>query len=282
MSLESTRGLSRMNYKTTSEGWLARYTREGATFGKMFADQVYGSPEAAKQAAQAWHKDIRSLFPPMDYDEWFDTVGSRSKSGMRGIRRVVQIVKGHEYPVWTATWKLGEKRTHRSFSINKYGEDGARDMAIAARKAIEPELRKHWEETYWNYRPRSFSEMGYVEEPFAFEGDRHFVLHHAVERDRSLRQRKVEAFLAEHGTLFCEVCGFSFEKAYGELGRGLIEIHHLIPMAELSAERKTRISELMCICSNCHFTVHNGDPAENLRLMTMIFKDVTRTKNKKD
>jgi hypothetical protein len=31
----------------------------------------------------------------------------------------------------------------------------------------------------------------------------------------------------------CEVCGLNFESRYGEIGKGFIEIHHLVPISEL-------------------------------------------------
>ena len=282
MSLKSTRGITRLKYKSTADGWLARYTRDGVTFSKTFSDSTYGGPESSKEAAAEWHKEVRSLFPPMSREEFFRKTGTQPESGIRGVRRHIQINKGFKYPVWTARWTLNGKMHVRTFSINKYGEEEAKRRAIEARQAVEQELEKEWQENYWNYRPHTISDKGFVEDPFAYEGQKKFVLHLTAERDRSLRSQKIDQFLADHGRLVCEVCGFSFEEKYGELGRGLIEIHHLIPMADLSEARKTILSELMCICSNCHFTLHNGDPTENLRRLRIIFDKVTISSKKKD
>lgn len=277
MKIESTRGISRLNYKTSANGWLARYTREGVTFSKTFSDSKYGSPEASKTAAESWHKEVRSLFPPMTIDDFYSQIETRTESGIVGVRRVVQMNKGYKYPTWTARWRLNGKENIRSFSVKKYGEEGAKERAVAARRAIEPKLKEEWERNYWNYRPHNLNERGYVDDPFAYEGQREFVLHQRAERDRNLRRMKLDDFLAKHGRIFCEVCSFSFEDAYGEIGAGLIEIHHLVPMADLTVERKTHISELMCLCSNCHLAIHNGDPSENLRRLRVIFEDVSRS-----
>ncbi len=96
-------------------------------------------------------------------------------------------------------------------------------------------------------------------------------MHRAAERDPGIRLLKLRAFLKEHGKLFCEICGFNFEETYGQIGRGLIEVHHLIPISQMDPDHKTTIDELMCICSNCHFAVHTGDPDANLRSLRILF-----------
>ena len=59
-----------------------------------------------------------------------------------------------------------------------------------------------------------------------------------------------------HGTV-CQGCGFDFEKTYGEIGRGYIEVHHVKPLCEgegsvpINAE-----TDLICVCANCHRMIH--------------------------
>lgn len=59
-------------------------------------------------------------------------------------------------------------------------------------------------------------------------------------------------------TLACEVCGFDFEAVYGELGRGFIECHHVVPLSE--GQRKTSLRDLALVCSNCHRMAHRRRP----------------------
>lgn len=163
-------------------------------------------------------------------------------------------------------------------ALRKYGEEEAKRLAIEARQEVEPQLEEEYYERYWNYRTgHRFNKADIVEDPFAFEGAEKFVLHRAAERDPRIRMLKLKAFLKEHGKLFCEVCGFNFEETYGQIGRGLIEVHHLIPISEMEPDHKTTIDELMCICSNCHFAVHNGDADANLRSLRILFDDPTKT-----
>ena len=34
-------------------------------------------------------------------------------------------------------------------------------------------------------------------------------------------------------------------------------------LGELTEARQTTLDELMCVCSNCHFAIHNGDTDAN-------------------
>jgi 5-methylcytosine-specific restriction protein A len=52
------------------------------------------------------------------------------------------------------------------------------------------------------------------------------------ERDPNNRKKAIEL----HGTI-CVVCGFDFEKIYGERGKGCIEVHHTEPLSSLSEEK---------------------------------------------
>jgi len=72
--------------------------------------------------------------------------------------------------------------------------------------------------------------------------------------ERSPNNRR--AAIAIHG-LKCMACGFSFEDAYGELGKNFIEVHHVVPLS--SKKEKTAVNpetDLICLCSNCHKMVH--------------------------
>jgi 5-methylcytosine-specific restriction protein A len=86
------------------------------------------------------------------------------------------------------------------------------------------------------------------------EGDR-FRWHKRVERN----SRLANAAKKVHGTT-CQACGFSFADAYGDLGVGYIEAHHLIPVAEL-AERPREVSsvtDFAVVCANCHRMLHRS------------------------
>lgn len=72
--------------------------------------------------------------------------------------------------------------------------------------------------------------------------------------ERDKRNRRLAIKL--HGTK-CEICGFDFEKVYGERGKGFIEVHHIKPLYENQKEVIINPEEdLICVCSNCHRMFH--------------------------
>lgn len=79
-------------------------------------------------------------------------------------------------------------------------------------------------------------------------------LHKTFERDSSIiRKKRLEAT-----SLDCEVCGFDFFKAYGELGRDFIEVHHRNPVSlmQQKGHEKTMLKDLALVCANCHRMLH--------------------------
>jgi 5-methylcytosine-specific restriction protein A len=91
----------------------------------------------------------------------------------------------------------------------------------------------------------------------AAEGQLLTRLHRFRERSGSLVERRKQLALLEHGMLACEACGFNFSTRYGEIGEGLIEVHHTIPLHTLTAGQSTRLSDLALLCANCHRVVHS-------------------------
>lgn len=68
------------------------------------------------------------------------------------------------------------------------------------------------------------------------------------------------ACLAHHG-VFCHVCGFDFETAYGSIGRGFIHVHHLIPISVMHQDyRVNPATDLVPLCPNCHAMAHRRTP----------------------
>ncbi|MFD0562762.1 HNH endonuclease [Kitasatospora saccharophila] len=83
--------------------------------------------------------------------------------------------------------------------------------------------------------------------------------HRARERDRKLRQRKIDSVLGKGGTLACEVCGFDYEAVYGDRGAGYVECHHVVPL-HVAGEGTTKLADLALICANCHRMIHRKAP----------------------
>lgn len=71
------------------------------------------------------------------------------------------------------------------------------------------------------------------------------------QRNRQARQQCLDA-----SGYKCYVCGFNFEKTYGEIGKGFLEVHHTKPLATYDDEHPIPQSELRALCPNCHSMVH--------------------------
>src|SRR5262249_39812413 len=100
------------------------------------------------------------------------------------------------------------------------------------------------------------------------EGKGLYRLHRLRERNRDLVKLVKEKAVDEHGRLFCAVCTFDFADVYGEIGRGFIECHHLLALADLLAEQATRPSDLALVCPNCHRMIHRKRPWLSLDKLT--------------
>lgn len=96
------------------------------------------------------------------------------------------------------------------------------------------------------------------EEEFA-EGKVLYRKHKSRERNSSLIN-KAKKQGEKDNVLCCSICNFDFYKTYGELGKGYIECHHTVPVSEYSSNRKTKLSDLILVCSNCHRMLHRKRP----------------------
>jgi len=92
------------------------------------------------------------------------------------------------------------------------------------------------------------------------EGEVRYQLHRSRERDPTLAARAKRKRLKDTGAIKCDACDFDFSVEYGQLGDGYIEAHHTLPVATLDGTRKTKLSELALVCSNCHRMLHRASP----------------------
>ena len=94
----------------------------------------------------------------------------------------------------------------------------------------------------------------------SYEGLHRLVIHLQRERNQSIVRRKKK----QAASLDCEVCGFSFERAYGGTGKDYCEVHHLVPLAAAEQVTRTRLDDLAILCANCHRVVHLRNPPYSL------------------
>jgi 5-methylcytosine-specific restriction enzyme A len=92
------------------------------------------------------------------------------------------------------------------------------------------------------------------------EGRVLYRLHRYHGRRGDLPRRAKALALKQFGRLACVVCTFDFFEAYGELGKEYIECHHTVPVSQLKEGTKTKVNDLVLVCSNCHRMLHRCRP----------------------
>ncbi len=112
-----------------------------------------------------------------------------------------------------------------------------------------------------------------VEQTTFLEGAVRQVLVNAYERNPGARR----ACIAHYGVA-CHVCGIDFEDRYGQIGKGFIHVHHLVPLAQVGIEYELDpIRDLRPVCPNCHAMLHRSMPPITLvELKNLLHTDASR------
>ncbi len=85
-----------------------------------------------------------------------------------------------------------------------------------------------------------------------------------------------EACIQLKGTR-CTVCEFDFAEAYGPLGIGYIEVHHLTPISSIGTDYRINIAtDLAPVCSNCHAMAHREEPPIPLERLQQLIRERRR------
>ena len=93
-----------------------------------------------------------------------------------------------------------------------------------------------------------------------YEGAKKTIVVNSYERNSEAR----DICIAAHGCM-CSVCGTNFAKMYGELGKGFIHVHHIMPISTIGKEYKLDpIKDLVPVCPNCHAMLHRGEDGKVL------------------
>ena len=153
----------------------------------------------------------------------------------------------------TKTWKQSIQSVIERHSSNSSVFAGSDDVF----EAIEGIGKGHW--GLKNHLPENYIELSQEDDEFA-EGKILLKKHLRRERNVKLIRIAKNKFIAEHGRLYCEVCGFDFEKQYGKLGIDFIEAHHIKPISEMAENEITKVDDIVMLCSNCHSMIHRRKP----------------------
>lgn len=138
----------------------------------------------------------------------------------------------------------------------------------AGMRAVANRIRELLREGF-ELEPGSDADAPDLDEVEVREGGLALRAHLRRERNPKIRRDKLADAKRRGNPIACEVCGFDFERVYGERGRDYIECHHRTPL-HLTGETKTRLVDLALICSNCHRMIHRASPwltVEDLKLL---------------
>ena len=120
--------------------WRVVMARKRQHLRQHFTDSAYGSKELALAAAVAWRDQKEAELSGVDYVVWQrEWMRAHNKSGFVGVYRNINTKKRGERIVqqaqWMAYWQnINGKRSVRSFNVSKYGEEGAKQLAVRARQ----------------------------------------------------------------------------------------------------------------------------------------------------
>ncbi len=93
-----------------------------------------------------------------------------------------------------------------------------------------------------------------------YEGAKNTIEVNKYERSSIARMKCIEKYGCK-----CIVCGMDFEKQYGELGKGFIHVHHIVPISTIGENYRIDYEkDLVPVCPNCHAMLHRNGQDEIL------------------
>ena len=117
---------------------------------------------------------------------------------------------------------------------------------------------------HWGLREPVLSEntVDFTTDDEGFIEGKEILRKHIIrERNHALKTETIKNFKCKHNNkLYCEICGFNFLEKYGEIGKDFIEVHHTKPISEMKENERTKIKDIVLLCSNCHSMIHRKRP----------------------
>lgn len=148
MRTNSLYGITRVDSEARrTHAWLVTIQRRGTIHRKNFSDGLYGGKKKSLKAAKDFRDEIIKKYPPFSLSEYASIRRSNNKSGVAGVcrycaSRTRDLPEDQRQWFWVAAWPARDgKRKRVRFSVHKFGEEAAFNMALKARqdgmKALE-------------------------------------------------------------------------------------------------------------------------------------------------
>jgi len=128
--------ITRMDHGNTHGWWVRVYKDSKPVESKLFSDGVYGGKEKAKKQAQDHRDNVVTKYKiiPVHMRKTREhSVDRRSTSGMVGVTLSVADKGGNLRVHWSARFMEKGRQRNVSFSVRKYGYDGAFRKALKVR-----------------------------------------------------------------------------------------------------------------------------------------------------
>ncbi|MGB7326316.1 MAG: AP2/ERF family transcription factor [Rubripirellula sp.] len=135
--MSADRNITRIERVTTG-GYLIRMMRKTKMHMEYFSDREYGGKRKALQAARKHRDKMEEKLKGFTPKQIANKERSNNTSGVVGVRYVEEVDPRWKskpvYGYWVAQWspQPGVRKTQR-FSVEKYGDDEAYELAVKAR-----------------------------------------------------------------------------------------------------------------------------------------------------
>lgn len=152
-----------------------------------------------------------------------------------------------------ARLKLIEQADNINLSLEKlcaHGLSVAPQGPVKVKEELANYIDKFLKDDLSTY---SFDEL---REPInCYEGAKHSIIVNRYERSSIARMKCIEKYGYR-----CSVCNMDFEEKYGDIGKGFIHIHHIVPISTIGNDYKIDYEkDLVPVCPNCHAMLHKGN-----------------------
>lgn len=129
-------GISRIDQPDKkNHGFYVRITHRGRTTQKFFPDKASGGKGKAQTLARAYRDKVFARLPKVRREAAARRRKRIKQSGVTGVTHVVsKSTTGTIYSYWQAAWVVRGSRKTAKFSISRYGEKKALEMAKRAKR----------------------------------------------------------------------------------------------------------------------------------------------------
>ena len=129
-------GISRIDQpEKKNHGFYVRVTHRGKTQQKYFPDKALGGKSKSLKEAKSYRDKLVSKLPKAKRDAIARKRRNVKSSGVTGVTHVTsKSASGKVYEYWQAIWEERGRRRTAKYSIGKYGDKKALQLAKKTRK----------------------------------------------------------------------------------------------------------------------------------------------------